>query len=185
MENFDDEFGELSVYRILSFEEVSKGFERNKNPLQRITSKSFENRSNEYALQSPLGEKSLFYKKTISNIVYKMSTNPLWKYRIENSTKGNELIDNYTKYDETIEYSKGKYDEDTDFIIYIEEQNNINGFNVDLNSVCLIKMSQAMLNEYFAIIKVNPTSNILEEWSALIIAQQNNVNNLTFTSKSL
>lgn len=185
MENFDDEFGELSVYRILSFEEVSKGFERNKNPLQRITSKSFENRSNEYALQSPLGEKSLFYKKTISNIVYKMSTNPLWKYRIENSTKGNELIDNYTKYDETIEYSKGKYDEDTDFIIYIEEQNNINGFNVDLNSVCLIKMSQAMLNEYFAIIKVNPTSNILEEWSALIIAQQNNVNNLTFTSKKL
>ncbi|MDF2551935.1 MAG: hypothetical protein K0R77_1210 [Chryseobacterium sp.] len=185
MENFDDEFGDLSGYKILSFEEVSKDFEGNKNPLQGIAKQSFEARSNQYALQSPLGEKSLFYKKTISDFVYNINTNPLWKYRIENSTKGNELIDNYTKYDETIDSSKGKYDEETDFIIYIEEQNNINGFNVDLNSVCLIKMSQAMLNEYFTIIKKNSTSNILEEWSSIIIAQQKNVNNLKFTSEKL
>lgn len=37
MGKFDDEFGDLSGYKILSFEEVSKGFEGNKNPLQGIT----------------------------------------------------------------------------------------------------------------------------------------------------
>lgn len=42
MENFDDEFGDLSGYKILSFEEVTKGFEGNKNPLQGIVSKSFQ-----------------------------------------------------------------------------------------------------------------------------------------------
>ncbi|QQV02576.1 MULTISPECIES: hypothetical protein [Chryseobacterium] len=36
MENFDDEFGDLSGYKILSFEEVTQGFEGNKNPLQGI-----------------------------------------------------------------------------------------------------------------------------------------------------
>ncbi|MEC3876493.1 hypothetical protein [Chryseobacterium salviniae] len=30
MENFDDEFGDLSGYKILSFEEVTQGFEGNK-----------------------------------------------------------------------------------------------------------------------------------------------------------
>ncbi len=33
MENFDDEFGDLSGYKILSFEEVRKGFEGNKKPV--------------------------------------------------------------------------------------------------------------------------------------------------------
>lgn len=45
MENFDDEFGDLSGYRILSFEEVTQGFEGNKNPLQGIANKSFEEMS--------------------------------------------------------------------------------------------------------------------------------------------
>ncbi|SMP30284.1 hypothetical protein [Chryseobacterium profundimaris] len=36
MENFDDEFGDLSGYKILSFEEVTQGFEGNKNPLGEI-----------------------------------------------------------------------------------------------------------------------------------------------------
>lgn len=42
MGNFEDEFGDLSEYKMLSFEEVSKGFVGNKNPLQEITGKSFE-----------------------------------------------------------------------------------------------------------------------------------------------
>ncbi|WP_288244489.1 hypothetical protein [uncultured Chryseobacterium sp.] len=42
MENFDDEFGDLSGYKILSFEEVTQGFEGNKNPLKGIVNKSFE-----------------------------------------------------------------------------------------------------------------------------------------------
>lgn len=47
MEKFDDLFGDLSGYKILSFEEVSKGFEGNKNPLKGIASKSFEEISRE------------------------------------------------------------------------------------------------------------------------------------------
>lgn len=52
MENFDDEFGDLSGYKILSFEEVSKGFEGNKNPLQGLSgiqnSKETETKDDEY-----------------------------------------------------------------------------------------------------------------------------------------
>jgi hypothetical protein len=42
MGNYEDEFGDLSEYKMLSFEEVSKGFVGTKNPLQEITGKSFE-----------------------------------------------------------------------------------------------------------------------------------------------
>lgn len=62
MENFDDLFGDLSGYKILSFEEVSKGFEGNKNPLKGIAKQSFEEKSNEYALKSVLAKDSIFYK---------------------------------------------------------------------------------------------------------------------------
>ncbi len=52
MENFDDEFGDLSGYKILSFEEVSKGFEGNKNPLQGLSgiqnSKEIETKDDGY-----------------------------------------------------------------------------------------------------------------------------------------
>lgn len=43
MEKFDDEFGDLSGYKILSFEKINKGFEGNKNPLQGITMVSKSN----------------------------------------------------------------------------------------------------------------------------------------------
>lgn len=42
MENFNDEFGDLSGYKILSFEEITQGFEGNKNPLEGIARRSFE-----------------------------------------------------------------------------------------------------------------------------------------------
>lgn len=43
MENFDDEFGDLSGYKILSFEEVAQGFEGNKNPFAEVSATwSFE-----------------------------------------------------------------------------------------------------------------------------------------------
>ena len=62
MENFDDEFGDLSGYKILSFEEVSKGFAGNKNPLQEIAGTYFKEISNAYAAKSPFGKESIFYK---------------------------------------------------------------------------------------------------------------------------
>jgi len=184
MENFDDLFGDLSGYKILSFEEVSKGFEGNKNPLQSISINSFEDRSNEYSLKSPFGENSLFYKKQINKIIYTVDSVPLWRYRVENSTKGTELISNYTRYDETIDSSKGKYDEETDFIIYIEEQNSVNGYIIDINTVCLIKMSQSMINDNETI-KRNADSTILEDWSNIIIQEQKEKNNITFTKEKL
>ena len=52
MESFDDEFGYLSGYKILSFEEVSKGFEGNKNSLQGLSgiqnSKEIETKDDGY-----------------------------------------------------------------------------------------------------------------------------------------
>ncbi|WP_312341510.1 hypothetical protein [Chryseobacterium binzhouense] len=43
MENFDDEFGDLSGYKILSFEEATQGFEVNKNPFAGVSANwSFE-----------------------------------------------------------------------------------------------------------------------------------------------
>jgi hypothetical protein len=145
-----------------------------------------KNISNEYATSSPFGEKSLFYKKNISGVAYNMLiSNSIWKYEIITSTKGTELIEKYTKYDEKIDLSKGKYDDDTDLIIYIEESSTINGYLIDTNDICLIRMSQQMLNEYFAIIKSNPQSTILEDWSNFILQQQKNVNNISFTQEKL
>lgn len=60
MEKFDDEFGDLSGYKILSFEEVTQGFEGNKNPLQEIANKSFEEMS--AFKNSPFGQ---YWEKNI------------------------------------------------------------------------------------------------------------------------
>lgn len=140
--------------------------------------------SNRYASTSPFGEKSLFYKKNINGIAYNLQ-NSSWKYEIVTSAQGTELIEKYTKYDEKIDLSKGKYDDDTDLIIYIEESSTINGYIIDHNDICLIRMSQQMLNEYFAIIKSNPQSFVLEDWSNFILQQQKNVNNINFTKEKL
>lgn len=52
MEKFDDEFGDLSRFKVLSFEEVNKGFKGNKNPLQGLSgiqnSKEIETKDDEY-----------------------------------------------------------------------------------------------------------------------------------------
>lgn len=60
MENFDDEFGDLSGYKILSFEEITQGFEGNKNPLQGIMSISFQEMS--AFKNSPFGQ---YWEKNI------------------------------------------------------------------------------------------------------------------------
>ncbi|QQV02749.1 MULTISPECIES: hypothetical protein [Chryseobacterium] len=60
MEKFDDEFGDLSGYKILSFEEVTQGFEGNKNPLQGIATQSFEEMS--AFKNSPFGQ---YWEKNI------------------------------------------------------------------------------------------------------------------------
>lgn len=60
MEKFDDEFGDLSGYKILPFEEVTQGFEGNKNPLQSIENQSFEEMSS--FKNSPFGQ---YWEKNI------------------------------------------------------------------------------------------------------------------------
>ncbi|WP_265428531.1 hypothetical protein [Chryseobacterium sp. YIM B08800] len=66
MENFDDEFGDLSQFKIISFEELSRGIlGKGKDPFEGIrTNKTFDEISNEYALSTPFGKKSAFYKPT-------------------------------------------------------------------------------------------------------------------------
>lgn len=46
MEKFNDEFGDLSEYKILSFEEISQGFSGNKSPLKGLG--QFNNNEIEY-----------------------------------------------------------------------------------------------------------------------------------------
>ncbi|MBB4806832.1 hypothetical protein HNP38_002128 [Chryseobacterium defluvii] len=61
MEIFNDEWSDdLSEFKILSFEEVSKGFEGNKSPLQGLSDKTFENMS--VFKNSPFGQ---FWDKNI------------------------------------------------------------------------------------------------------------------------
>lgn len=87
MEHFDDEFGDLSGYKILSFEEVSKGFAGNKNPLQRIAKKSLEEISFDNRLGTTEGNKKCaatrgsFYSEN-------MDLNRLWSH-LSNHTDEN------------------------------------------------------------------------------------------------
>ncbi|MGG5210839.1 hypothetical protein ACQWU4_18115 [Chryseobacterium sp. MIQD13] len=48
MKKFDDEIGDLSGFKILSFEEINKGFKGDKNPFQGILSNSLEFKDDEY-----------------------------------------------------------------------------------------------------------------------------------------
>ncbi|WP_445432106.1 hypothetical protein [Chryseobacterium indoltheticum] len=64
---FNDEWSDdLSEFNIISIEDLSKGIlEKGKDPFGRIrTNKTFDEISNEYALSTPFGKKSAFYKPT-------------------------------------------------------------------------------------------------------------------------
>ncbi|WP_294267538.1 hypothetical protein [uncultured Chryseobacterium sp.] len=66
MEKFEDEFGDLSGFKILSFEEVNKGFKGNQNPLQGISgltnTEKIEIKNDEYInLTRLLGDLRLSY----------------------------------------------------------------------------------------------------------------------------
>jgi len=64
---FNDEWSDdLSEFNIISIEDLSKGIlEKGKDPFERIrTNKTFDEISNEYALSTPFGKKSAFYKPT-------------------------------------------------------------------------------------------------------------------------
>lgn len=64
MEKFNDDLGDLSQFKILSFEEVSQGFKGNKDPFEGIrTHKTFQEISNEIALSTPFGKNSEFYRE--------------------------------------------------------------------------------------------------------------------------
>lgn len=64
---FDDEWSDdLSEFKIISIEDLSKGIlGKGKDPFAQIrTNKTFDEISNEYALSTPFGKKSAFYKPT-------------------------------------------------------------------------------------------------------------------------
>ncbi|MCY0976351.1 hypothetical protein PGH12_11265 [Chryseobacterium wangxinyae] len=74
MEKFDDEFGDLSAYKILSFEEITKGFEGNKNPLQGLSgiqnSKEIQTKDDEYInLTKLLGDIKSSYSEGKGNLM--------------------------------------------------------------------------------------------------------------------
>jgi len=64
---FNDEWSDdLSEFNIISIEDLSKGIlGKGKDPFEGIrTNKTFDEISNEYALSTPFGKKSTFYKPT-------------------------------------------------------------------------------------------------------------------------
>lgn len=64
MKKFNDDLEDLSQFKILSFEEVSKGFKGNKNPFEGIrTNKTFQEIPNEIAVSTPFGINSEFYRE--------------------------------------------------------------------------------------------------------------------------
>src|SRR5690606_4191218 len=94
---------------------------------------------------SPFGEESLF--SSSQNTLVDGS----WKYKIETSINGNELLTKYMANDSAIENSKGKSKDDIDFIIYVETKSVI-----ELNRVVLIRMSKAMHEYIMTQYKNNP-----------------------------
>ncbi|SIS55108.1 NAD:arginine ADP-ribosyltransferase [Chryseobacterium piscicola] len=68
MKQFNDEWSDdLSEFKILSFEDLNKGMS-GQDPFKAIrTSKTFDEISNEYALNTPFGKKSAFYKPTVDD----------------------------------------------------------------------------------------------------------------------
>jgi len=64
MENFNDDFGDLSQFKILNFDEVKQGLVGSKYPFEGIKiSKTFQELSNEIALSTPFGKSSEFYRE--------------------------------------------------------------------------------------------------------------------------
>lgn len=64
MENFNDDLGDLSQFKILNFDHVKQGFVGSKDPFEGIrTNKTFQEISNEIALSTPFGKNSEFYRE--------------------------------------------------------------------------------------------------------------------------
>jgi hypothetical protein len=64
MEKFNDDLGDLSQFKILTFDEVKQGIFGNKDPFEEIrTNKTFYEISNEIALNTPFGKNSEFYRE--------------------------------------------------------------------------------------------------------------------------
>ena len=126
--------------------------------------RSFEEISNEYAMNGGFGRESLFYtapaiKETIACRV----DSKKWIYKFYQSTKGSELISDYRKYDSFLEKSEGKSDDVYDFILYIETD-----YTLNMGKVLLIKMSNAMIIDYLEEFKNNIDTTIVKQWSTSI-----------------
>jgi len=64
MENFNEDLGDLSQFKILNFDELRQGIFGNKDPFEGIrTNKTFQEISNEIALSTPFGKTSEFYRE--------------------------------------------------------------------------------------------------------------------------
>ena len=84
MEKFNDNFGDLSGYKILSFDEVAQGFEGNKNPLQGISRKSFE----EITFDKKFNEENKIYENISLEKIKK--NYPIEYKKLENSIRNLE-----------------------------------------------------------------------------------------------
>lgn len=74
MKQFNDKWSnDLSEFNTISFEEMNQGFKGGQNPLDTIrTQKSFQEISNEIALNTPFGKNSKLYRELREIIIGKI-----------------------------------------------------------------------------------------------------------------
>lgn len=136
---------------------------------------------NEVASGSPFGENSVFFKSIQQYFVsVENDVKGTWKGDLKQSQSGQDLIEEYKKYDTVLAKSKGIHDLETDFIIYLETD-----YEVDLGKVLLIKMSNAMRQYCIERLKNDFGRDFLLGWGKGIVKQQKENPNFKATAQDI
>ncbi len=169
LDDFDEQSQEeLLGYNFLSLEDIERGivgddpFEGNR------TNKIVREISNEIAIESPFGKRSLFYgelREISFGKIPRSGFDGHWKYKIIHDYNATLLIKEFEEENTALKNSKGTGDEVIDFIVYAEKDD----FTISLGRVLLIKMSDAMLKFFY---EYKGNEDLTEYWAKHIYNQK-------------
>lgn len=144
------------------------------------SNKSFNEISNERALQTPFGNNSMFYKGNREVINGKVLIAPdiAWRYILVHDYDATKLINEFREENIKLKNSEGKYDDEIDFIVYAEKDD----ITISLGRVLLIKMSDSIVKYYVE--NKNP-SNFIKDLASSIYKQQKEKNTFHFTEEEI
>jgi hypothetical protein len=98
-----------------------------------------------------------------------------WLYELKQSKDGAKLVEAYKEVDEILQNSLGTADNETDFIIYLEDN-----YSISFGSILLVKMSQTMVDYALD----NPKKDLLNFWSRKIVEEQYQLKNYAFRASA-